>query len=75
MPTGGTKFTDVPVTVPTPLLMLNDVAPVTSQESVVDCPAASAAGMAVKLLTTGGGTTVIDSELVVVPTALVRVNV
>jgi hypothetical protein len=50
-------------------------APVTDQESVVDCPAATAEGVAPKADMVGGGTTVTVIDLVVVPTAFEAVRV
>jgi hypothetical protein len=48
--------TDVPVTAPTPLLMLTLVAPDADQESVVDCPWGTLAGLAEKEEITGADT-------------------
>ena len=58
-----------------PLLMLSPVAPVTVHDKVVDPPAATVDGEAEKLTIVGGGTTVMNTEAVVVPTALVAVSV
>ena len=45
---------EFPVTVPTPLLIVTVVAFVTFHESVADCPAKIAVGMATKELIVGG---------------------
>ena len=45
----GATLTDIPLTVPTPGLMVSPVAPVTAQLSVLDCPGLTFAGVAVKL--------------------------
>jgi hypothetical protein len=51
--TGGLTFTEVPLTVPTPWLIFRLVAPVTTQLSVLDCPAPTFAGAAAKLVMEG----------------------
>jgi hypothetical protein len=50
---GLTDFDVCPVTLPTLLSIVSDVAPVTEKESVLDCPLVIDAGLAVKLLMTG----------------------
>jgi len=53
----GETETELPVTVPMPLIEI-DVAPVTFQERVEDCPELIEDGLAVKELMTGGFTEV-----------------
>jgi hypothetical protein len=76
---GLTDFDVCPVTLPTLLSIVSDVAPVTVKESVLDCPLVIDAGLAVKLLMTGGGggaaVTVTVTVLVVEPLLFVAVNV
>jgi len=55
--------------------MLNAVAPVTSQDRVVDCPSLIDAGDAVKLVITGFEFTVTVTLAVFVPAAFVAVTV
>ena len=74
-PVGGITSMEVPVTTPTPLSMVSVVAPVTDQARVVGAPAATFAGVAVKVLMVGGGTTVMATDRVVDPAALVAVRV
>ena len=45
----------VPVTAPTPLSMLSEVAPLTLQLNVVDWPATTTAGLAVNVEMAGNG--------------------
>ena len=68
----------VPVTVPTPLLMLSDVAPDTVQPSVLLWPTVMVEGVAKKLEMVGGwgaGLTVTVAVAVTLPTAFVAVRV
>ena len=68
----------VPVTVPTPLSMLSDVAPDTVQPSVLLWPTVMVEGVAMKLEMVGGcgaGFTVTVAVAVTLPTAFVAVRV
>lgn len=72
----GVTLTLVPVTVPTPLLMLNVVAFVTAHERTVETPDIKADGVAIKLEIVGAGTTVTVAFAVdASPAALVAVSV
>jgi hypothetical protein len=65
-----------PVTLPTLLSIVSDVAPVTEKESVLDCPLVIDAGLAVKLLMTGAAAvTVTVTVLIVEPPLFVAVSV
>ena len=57
----------MPVTVPIPWLIEKLAAPVLVQARVVAAPAATPAGVAVKLRMTGGGTTVTVTDRLVLP--------
>jgi hypothetical protein len=73
---GLTDLDVSPVTVPTPLSMLRDVAPVTEKDSVLDCPLVILVGPAVKLLITGAAAvTVTVTVFVVEPPLFVAVSV
>jgi hypothetical protein len=74
----GVTFTDIiPVTLPTPGLMLSPVAPVTAQLIVLDCPGLTMAGVAVRLPMVGGlpGTTATGTTAVTDPNVFVAVSV
>jgi len=60
----------LPVTSPTPLLIVIDVEPVTVQLSVLDWPLVIERGDAVKLVITGFGVGMIMDPLVDVPAAM-----
>jgi hypothetical protein len=71
----GFTSTDVPVTAPTPALIVRVVAPVTDQPSVLEWPVDTIAGVAVKLAMVGRLPTMTVSETVVEPMLLVAVRV
>ena len=71
----GFTVTEVPVTVPTPGLMLRVGEPVATQFKVVDCPATRIADAAVKLVIAGGEPTLMVTVADAVPEALVAVSV
>jgi len=68
-------LTDVPVTAPTPGLMIRPGEPVTAQLSVLVCPAVTFAGLAVKLVMVGGLPAVTVTAAVADPKLLVAVRV
>jgi len=70
----GLTLVDVPMTLPTPELMLRTGEPVTAQLSVVAFPGATLAGLAVKLAMVGGLPTVTAALAVAVPKELVAVR-
>lgn len=70
----GFTVTDVPVTVPTPGLMLNAGEPVTAHLSVQDCPAATIVGVAVKLVMVGRLPAVTVTVALLEPKLLVAVR-
>jgi len=65
--TAGLTLFDVPVTAPTPELMLSVGEPVTAQLSVLDCPVAMLAGFAPKLVIVGRLPAVTVTEAVALP--------
>ena len=71
----GVTFTDVPATTPTPGLTVTLGYPVTAQLSVLDCPVATFAGMAVKKVMEGGLPAITVTEAVVDPLSLLAVSV
>jgi hypothetical protein len=71
----GFTLTDVPVTTPTPPLMLSVGAPVAAQFNVLDWPTVTLAGVAVKLVMAGGLPTETGTTAVTVPNELVAVSV
>jgi hypothetical protein len=71
----GVTTTEVPVTAPTPALMLKVGAPVTTQFNVLDWPAVTLAGVAVKLVMLGAPPTVTVAIAETVPKALLAVRV
>ena len=73
--TDGVTLTDVPVTVPTPESIVRAGEPVTTQFSVLDCPGATFAGVAVKAVMAGGLPTMTVTAAVEDPEALVAVRV
>jgi hypothetical protein len=72
---GGFTVADVPVTAPTPELMLRVGEPVTTQASVLDWPVATCVGVAVKLVMVGGLPTATAAAAVMDPKAFVAVRV
>lgn len=71
----GFTTVDVPVTLPTPPVMASVGEPVTTQESVLDWPAVTLAGEAVKLVTVGGLPTLTVTAAVVDPKLFLAVRV
>jgi hypothetical protein len=71
----GFTLTDVPVTAPTPELMVRVGEPVVVQLSVLDCPAPTFAGVALRLAMVGGLPTVMVTMAVADPAVLVAVRV
>jgi hypothetical protein len=65
---------DVPVTAPTPGLIVSAGEPVTTQFSVLDWPAPIVAGIAAKLAIAGAGPTVTIVAAVAVPNEFVAVS-
>jgi len=68
-------LTDVPVTAPTPGLMISAGEPVTAQLSVLDCPAVTFAGVAVKLVMVGALPAITVTAAVADPKLLAAVRV
>jgi hypothetical protein len=71
----GVTFTDVPVTAPTVGLMTRVGDPVTVQLSVLDCPGATPAALALKLVMVGGLPAVTKAVAVTDPEEFVAVSV
>jgi hypothetical protein len=71
----GFTATDVPVTAPTPGLMVTVGDPVAVQLSVLGWPAVTLAGVAAKLAMVGGLPAATVTVAVVVPTLFVAVRV
>ena len=71
----GLTTTDVPVTAPTPMLMLSVGEPVTVQLRVLDWPGATVAGVDLKLVIVGGLPTTNMTVAVAAPDELVAVSV
>jgi hypothetical protein len=71
----GVTLTDVPVTTPTLGLTFRLGYPVTAQLSVLDCPMATFAGIAVKKVMEGGLPAITVTEAVVDPLSLLAVSV
>ena len=68
-------FTDVPVTAPTPGLTISPGDPVTVQLNVVDWPAETVAGVALKPVMVGGFPTTTEAVAVADPNEFVAVSV
>jgi hypothetical protein len=70
----GFTLAEVPVTAPTPELILRVGDPVTAQLSVLDRPAVNVAGVALKLVMVGGLPTVTVALAVACPAEFVAVS-